>query len=124
MFKALLDKFWQHQQVVFDFKAEVTGTGNLSEFVFTALHGMQRGLTMRFLSVRLSVRLLNSCIVTKRIYKKRTFLGTYCVYRVAQNIDSIVVHLTFPRFYRFSKIYKKIKGFFWDIVYIQGGPKY
>jgi len=34
MFKAHLDKFWQHQQVVFDFKAEITGTGNRSEFVF------------------------------------------------------------------------------------------
>jgi len=34
MFKAHLDKFWQHQQVVFDFKAELTGTGNRSEFVF------------------------------------------------------------------------------------------
>ena len=41
MFKVHLDKFWQHQQVVFDFKAELTGTGNRSEYVFTALHGMQ-----------------------------------------------------------------------------------
>jgi len=56
MFKAHLDKFWQQQQVVFVFKAELTGTGNRSEFVFTALHGMQRDLTMRFLSVRPSVK--------------------------------------------------------------------
>ena len=33
-FKAHLDKFWEHQQVVFDFKAELTGTGNRSEFIY------------------------------------------------------------------------------------------
>jgi len=47
--------------------------------IFTALHGMQRGLTMRFLSVRLSVRpsvcLSNACIVTKR--KKAMFRFLY-----------------------------------------------
>ena len=38
-----------------------------SRSLFTALHDcMQRGLAMRELSVRLSVRLLNACIVTKR----------------------------------------------------------
>ena len=34
MFKAHLDKFWEHQQVVFDFKAELTGTGNRSEYIY------------------------------------------------------------------------------------------
>jgi len=32
-FKALLDKFWQHQLVMFDFTADLTGTGNRSEEV-------------------------------------------------------------------------------------------
>ena len=34
MFKAHLDKFWEHQKVVFDFKAELTGTGNRSEYIY------------------------------------------------------------------------------------------
>jgi len=34
----------------------------MSFLVFTALHGMQRGLTMRFLSVRLSV-----CLSVRRV---------------------------------------------------------
>ena len=34
MFKAHLDKFWEHQQVVFNFKAELTGTGNRSEYIY------------------------------------------------------------------------------------------
>ena len=32
-FKARLDKFWMHQEVVWDYKAELTGTGNRSECV-------------------------------------------------------------------------------------------
>ena len=36
---------------------------------FTALHGMQRGLTMRFLSVRLSVRV---CLSVKRVHCDKT----------------------------------------------------
>jgi len=32
-FKARLDEFWQHQKVQFDFTADMTGTGNLSEEV-------------------------------------------------------------------------------------------
>ena len=32
-FKARLDTFWQHQAVKFDFTADPTGTGNLSEEV-------------------------------------------------------------------------------------------
>jgi len=44
-------------------------------YTITALHGMQRGLTMRFLSVRLSVCLSNACIVTKR--KKAMFRFLY-----------------------------------------------
>jgi len=32
-FKEWLDKFWQHQAVKFDFTADLTGTGNLSEEV-------------------------------------------------------------------------------------------
>jgi len=29
-FKSRLDKFWQHQDVVYDFKAEIHGTGSRS----------------------------------------------------------------------------------------------
>ena len=51
-------------------------------YVFTALHGMQRGLTMRFMSVRLSVRLSvrpsvclsNACIVIKRKKNQSRFV--------------------------------------------------
>jgi len=32
-FKALLDKFWSHQAVKYDFTADLTGTGNRSEEV-------------------------------------------------------------------------------------------
>jgi len=32
-FKARLDNFWQHQAVKFDFKADLTGTGNRLEEV-------------------------------------------------------------------------------------------
>ena len=28
MFKSMLDKFWQHQVVIYDFKAEIHGTGS------------------------------------------------------------------------------------------------
>ena len=28
MFKSRLDKFWQHQDVIYDFKAEIHGTGS------------------------------------------------------------------------------------------------
>ena len=30
MFKSRLDKFWQHQGVIYDFKAEIRGTGSRS----------------------------------------------------------------------------------------------
>jgi len=30
MFKSRLDKFWQHQDLIYDFKAEITGTGSRS----------------------------------------------------------------------------------------------
>ena len=30
MFKSRLDKFWQHQDVIYDFKAEIHGTGSRS----------------------------------------------------------------------------------------------
>jgi len=33
VFKARLEKFWQHQSVKFDFTADLTGTGNRSEEV-------------------------------------------------------------------------------------------
>jgi len=33
LFKARLDKVWQHQLVKFDFTADLTGTGNRSEEV-------------------------------------------------------------------------------------------
>ena len=33
VFKACLDKFWQHQLVKFDFTANLTGTGNRSDEV-------------------------------------------------------------------------------------------
>ena len=29
-FKSRLDKFWQHQDVIYDFKAEIRGTGSRS----------------------------------------------------------------------------------------------
>ena len=29
-FKSQLDKFWQHQDVIYDFKAEIRGTGSRS----------------------------------------------------------------------------------------------
>jgi len=29
-FKSRLDKFWQHQDVIYDFKAEIHGTGSQS----------------------------------------------------------------------------------------------
>ena len=29
-FKSRLDKFWQHQDVIYDFKAEISGTGSRS----------------------------------------------------------------------------------------------
>jgi len=29
-FKSKLDKFWQHQPVIYDFKAEIQGTGSRS----------------------------------------------------------------------------------------------
>ena len=56
--------------------------------IFTALHEMQRGLTMRFLSVCLSVcpsvcpsvRLSNACIVTKRKKNLSRFLyHSFCL---------------------------------------------
>jgi len=30
MFKSRLDKFWQHQDLIYDFKAEISGTGSRS----------------------------------------------------------------------------------------------
>ena len=30
MFKSRLDKFWQHQDVIYDFKAEIHGIGSRS----------------------------------------------------------------------------------------------
>jgi len=30
MFKSRFDKFWQHQEVIYDFKAEIHGTGSRS----------------------------------------------------------------------------------------------
>ena len=30
MFKSRIDKFWQHQDVIYDFKAEIHGTGSRS----------------------------------------------------------------------------------------------
>jgi len=30
-FKSRLDKFWQNQDIVYDFRAEIEGTGNQSE---------------------------------------------------------------------------------------------
>jgi len=41
-------------------------TNATADFIFTALHGMQSGIAMGILSVCLSVRLSNACIVTKR----------------------------------------------------------
>jgi len=41
-FKARLDKFWQHQAVKFDFTADLTGTGNLSEEVKVILFAYSR----------------------------------------------------------------------------------
>jgi len=32
MFKSRLDKFWQHQEVVYDYKAEIHGTGSCSYY--------------------------------------------------------------------------------------------
>ena len=30
-FKRRLDKFWQHQDILYDYKAELTGVGNRSQ---------------------------------------------------------------------------------------------
>ena len=30
VFKSRLDKFWQHQDLIYDFKAEISGTGSWS----------------------------------------------------------------------------------------------
>jgi len=32
LFKSRLDKFWTHQEVKYDYTAELTGTGNQSEY--------------------------------------------------------------------------------------------
>ena len=32
LFKSRLDKFWMHQEVKYDYTAELTGTGNRSEY--------------------------------------------------------------------------------------------
>jgi len=36
-FKSRLDKFWQHQNVIYDFKAEIHGTGNRSCYYILVL---------------------------------------------------------------------------------------
>ena len=32
-FKRRLDKFWQHQDILYDYKAELTGVGNRSQII-------------------------------------------------------------------------------------------
>jgi len=33
-FKRRLDKFWQHQDILYDYKVELTGVGNRSQKMF------------------------------------------------------------------------------------------
>ena len=33
LFKARLDRFWAHQEVLFDCMSDITGTGNRSEYI-------------------------------------------------------------------------------------------
>jgi len=57
-----------HRSKSADERINQTGfTAGLEMFLFTALHGMQRGLTMRFLSVRPSV-----CPSVKRVHCDKT----------------------------------------------------